>query len=154
MKPVALFIDDKEVVLSPRATMKNGDVLVPLEAFGEQVGLKIDYLEGGKQIAICRDDLCVPLDVGDEKEGVVFLSRVAFAPLSAFGETVGLTWQYDAAEKALQVSTDGGSESLKIGLGVGDLAPDFTLPDLYTGKVHALSNFQGQKTVFYMWASW
>jgi len=151
MEPIVLYIDDEEAALSPGAVLKNGDVLVPLEAFGQRVGLKIEYLEDPEQVTICRDDLCIPLMVGDAKQGAVLLSEVAFASPSAFAGPAGLGWRYDAEEKILRIFTAGASE---VGLGVGDRAPDFTLPDLSTGTPISLSDFRGQKTAFFMWASW
>ena len=40
-----------------------------------------------------------------------------------------------------------------VGLSIGH-APAFILPDLYTGELVSLSDFRGQKTAFFMWASW
>jgi len=151
MGPIALYIDGEGVSLSPNAVLKDGDVLVPLEAFGRKVDLKIEYLEDPEQVTICRDDLCIPLMAGDVKQGAVFLSEVAFASPSAFAGPAGLGWRYDAEEKVLRIFT---GEVSEVGLGVGDLAPDFTLPDLSTGTPISLSDFRGQKTVFFMWASW
>lgn len=81
-------------------------------------------------------------------------SDVAFASPSAFAGPAGLGWTYDAAEKVLRIFTGMGSRSSEVGLGIGDLAPDFTLPDLYTGNLISLSDFRGQRTAFFMWASW
>ncbi len=41
-----------------------------------------------------------------------------------------------------------------IGLGIGQVPPAFTLPDLYTGEPISLSDFRGKKTAVFMWASW
>lgn len=151
MEPVALYVDDEMVGSSPSAVLKNGNVLVPLEALGRKVGLKIEYLEDPEQVTICRDDLCIPLMVGDATQGAVFLAEVAFASPAVFAGPAGLGWRYDEEEKVMRIFTGGASE---VGLGVGDLAPDFTLPDLATGTPISLSDFRGQKTVFFMWASW
>ena len=40
------------------------------------------------------------------------------------------------------------------GLGIGQVPPAFTLPDLYTGELVSLGDFHGKKTAFFMWASW
>jgi|SRR3989344_3821147 len=45
-------------------------------------------------------------------------------------------------------------ETGKIGTSIGDIAPDFRLPD-YEGRAVSLSDFKGQKGVFVnFWASW
>ncbi len=41
-----------------------------------------------------------------------------------------------------------------IGLGIGQVPPSFTLPDLYTGEPISPSDFRGKKTAVFMWASW
>ena len=38
-------------------------------------------------------------------------------------------------------------------VGVGDAAPDFTLPDS-TGRMHRLSDHRGKKVLLVTWASW
>jgi len=41
----------------------------------------------------------------------------------------------------------------KIGIIPGNIAPDFTLPDL-DGNLVSLSDFRGKKTLVFIWASW
>ena len=36
---------------------------------------------------------------------------------------------------------------------VGDIAPDFTLPDLDGGEV-SLKSFRGKKVILFTWGSW
>ena len=44
-------------------------------------------------------------------------------------------------------------DSPTIGLGVGEMAPDFCLPDL-DGKLHRLSDYRGKKVFLFHFASW
>jgi thiol:disulfide interchange protein DsbD len=46
------------------------------------------------------------------------------------------------------------TSSVDVAPRVGDRAPDFTLPDLLTGQPVALHDFQGKKTIVFVWASW
>ena len=39
------------------------------------------------------------------------------------------------------------------GVGVGDFAPDFSLPSLGSNEVR-LSDFKGRRVVLFFWASW
>jgi hypothetical protein len=41
-----------------------------------------------------------------------------------------------------------------VGFQVGDLAPDFTLPEALTNQPVSLSSFRGTKTIVFVWASW
>ena len=38
-------------------------------------------------------------------------------------------------------------------VGVGDLAPEFTLPTL-NGRDVSLSDYRGRRVILFMWASW
>jgi peroxiredoxin len=38
-------------------------------------------------------------------------------------------------------------------LALGDIAPNFTLPEL-SGHEVSLTDFRGRKVILYMWASW
>ncbi len=44
-------------------------------------------------------------------------------------------------------------DSPVIGLGRGEMAPDFCLPDL-DGKLHRLSDYRGKKVFLFHFASW
>ena len=116
-------------------------------AFCEAVGAEAKTLPGGGQLAVCKGDLCIPLNVG--KTETVSIDEITYAPLTAFGEPLGLLWQTEA--DTLRVTSGAGERT---GLGIGDRPPDFTLPDLYTGEPVSLSDYRGKKAVFYMWASW
>ncbi len=45
------------------------------------------------------------------------------------------------------------SQTETIPLTVGEVLPDFTLPDL-DGHMHSLTEFRGKKLLVFMWASW
>ena len=46
------------------------------------------------------------------------------------------------------------ASSVDIAPRVGDHAPDFTLPDLFTSQPISLHDFRGKKTIVFVWASW
>ena len=37
---------------------------------------------------------------------------------------------------------------------IGDVAPDFTLPDVMTDEWYSLHDLRGRKTLLYVWSSW
>lgn len=141
------YIDDRPVSLTPAPRLKNGEVLVPLQAFSEAVGAEVKTLDGSGRLAICKGDLCIPLDVSGAN--AVSIGGVIYAPLAVFAGSLGLRWQME--DDALQVTS---SAIDHIGLGVGDYPPNFTLPDLYTGELVSLRDYRGKKAIFFIWATW
>lgn len=129
------------------ALVQDGEVLVPLDAFCEALGAEAKVMDGSGVFAVCREDLCIPLNTegGDTAD----VDGVTYGRLEAFGGPLGLDWTADNG--TLRVST-GKAEA--VGLGIGSRPPDFTLPDLYTGEAFGPANVVGKRAVFYMWASW
>ncbi len=92
-----------------------------------------------KPEGMCRDDLCVPMPVRDNRIDV-----------AAFWARLGQPVVHDA-----------GGETWALGAGAAQrnealadlLAPDFTLPDL-AGVPHTLSTLRGKKVFLCTWASW
>ncbi|MFQ6041880.1 MAG: stalk domain-containing protein, partial [Candidatus Poribacteria bacterium] len=87
------YIDDRPVSLTPAPRLKNGEVLVPLQAFSEAVGAEVKTLDGSGRLAICKGDLCIPLDVSGAN--AVSIGGVIYAPLAVFAGSLGLRWQME-----------------------------------------------------------
>jgi hypothetical protein len=122
-------------------------VLVPLDAFCDLIGAEVKNLDGLEMTAVCRGDLCIPLNAA----GAVDTMEVDGAQ--------HLYLDVCADALSLDVSLEGGSAMVstngkEFGLGSGDTPPAFTLPDLFSGTPVSSSDYLGRKTVFYMWASW
>ncbi|MDP6038588.1 MAG: hypothetical protein QGG64_08570 [Candidatus Latescibacteria bacterium] len=145
MATLALKLDGSESALS--AQQRNEDILVPLDAFCDLIGAEAKEVDGG-MLAVCRDDLCIPLNVSSDQDTMT-VDDVLFGRLEAFGEPLGLAW--NVADGVLSVRAGNGVAK---GLGIGQTPPDFTLSDLYTEEPVSLRDYRGKKTAFYMWASW
>ena len=52
--------------------------------------------------------------------------------------------------RKMQASDSGATPNVLV---AGEMAPDFTLPDL-AGRSHTLSSFRGKKVFMVAWASW
>jgi len=141
------YLDRQEISLKPASRLVEDGVWVPLDAFCNLIDVEAKVLEDGGPLAVCRDDLCIPLN-GVEQDTVSF-DGILYAALEAFGEPLGLKWSVEG--DMLNVTSGNGE---RVGLGIGHRPPAFTLPDLYTGEPVSLSDYRGKKTVFYMWASW
>jgi hypothetical protein len=126
---------------------ENGRVLAPLNALCESIDAEVKVLEGLEQSAVCRGDLCIPLNVGGADD-TLEIDGDEYIDVDILAEVLGL--EVTIEEDSAMVSTNG----LNIGLGSGDTPPAFRLPDLYSGDPVASSDFLGRKVVFYMWASW
>jgi hypothetical protein len=147
MTNLKLYIDRKPVFVAPLPRLKNGEVLVPLRVFSQIAGAEVKSLEDNGKLFICRDDRCIPLD--DSRTKSISIAGDIYVPLTAFANPLGLSWHTD--KDTLWVNSSVREDN---GLDIGVRAPDFTLPDLYTGELVSLRNYLGQKTVFFMWASW
>ena len=143
MQILELFVDGQPAPLKPGPRLDQSEVLVPVHAFSGAVGAEAKFLDGSRQLAVCKGDLCVPVlaDISIDGE--------AYAPLPDLAEPLGFSWVVEG--EVLRVST--GREALS-GLGIGSHPPEFTLPDLHTGEMVSLRQYRGKKAVFYMWASW
>ncbi len=148
MQTLTVILDGQPVPLTPGPRLDRDNVLVPLYTFAEAVGAEAKTLDNNGPLAVCKEDLCIPLNTGEEV--TVSINGTLYAPLDAFGEPLGLRWQRE--DGVLRVTTAGKGE--QSGLGMGSRPPEFTLPDLYSGDPVSTSDYRGKKTVFYMWASW
>lgn len=145
MASLDVSIDGQKVAIS--AAVQGDAVFVALDTFCEAVNAEAKTLEANGPLAVCRDDLCIPLNVSGT-EDTLTVEGVLFGRLAAFGDPLGLKWTQNNGSL---VVTSGQAAS---GLGIGNTPPSFTLPDLYSGEAVSLSDYRGKKTVFYMWASW
>jgi hypothetical protein len=92
-----------------------------------------------KPEGMCRDDLCVPMPVRDNRIDV-----------AAFWARLGQPVVHDAGGETWVLAV--GAQQRNEALG-GLVAPDFTLPDL-AGVPHTLSTLRGKKVFLCTWASW
>jgi len=136
-------LDNRAFELQPAARQEGEVVWVPAEVFGQAIDAECKDIGG--QWAMCRGDLCIPIDAAAAR----VLDGVLFVRLDAFAEPLGLEWS--VADGLLSVSRGQRADG---GLGVGQVPPAFALPDLYSGELVSSSDFRGKKTFFYMWASW
>lgn len=95
-----------------------------------------------KPEGMCRDEACVPLPTEAVRGGSV--------DVEAFWRKLGAPVAHSDARDiwVLGASADDRNRAL-----AGDVAPDFTLPDL-DGKPHTLSSLRGRKVLLFTWASW
>lgn len=145
MSDLSVVVDQQKTTLA--AKVQDGQVYVALDAFCSAVDAEAKTLEENGPLAVCRDDLCIPLNVAGT-EDTVTVDGLLFGRLAAFGEPLGLSWTQNNG--SLTVTTG----QAVTGLGIGNTPPAFALPDLYSGASVSSSDYVGKKTVFYMWASW
>ena len=65
MGGLSLQLDGSPVELSPISRRDGEEALVPLAAFCDVVGAESKVLDGAGMLAVCRDDLCIPLAAAD-----------------------------------------------------------------------------------------
>ena len=123
--------------------LREGNWFVPLEPFAKQLGLKVEYPESAKMVVLCggvTSELCVPLQFQESEKGVVDIDGVTYVQPARVTEPFGFEI-YEVSANRLEV------------IQPMHLAPKFTLPDL-EGTPRRLGDFQGKKTLLYVWGSW
>jgi len=152
-----ILIDNQPVKLKLPPFLKDGKWLVPLESFSELIGAKVEYPKGTDTAIICGianaasdEELCVQLKFDNGTADAVWIDGIAYALPSAIVEPFGFRIHRASSNR---IEIVGGNRMIGQEISAGHLAPDFTLPDL-NGKPRRLSDFQGKKTLLYLWASW
>jgi hypothetical protein len=95
-----------------------------------------------KPEGMCRDDACVPLKPGMQRDGRV--------DLAAFWQLLGAPVVTDEGCEVWVLGTAADERNARL---AGLAAPDFTLPDL-ADKPQSLSKLRGKKVFLSTWASW
>ena len=138
-------MQEKEVRLSDGRTLEGatwdgGVCWVPEKALRFFEGVHTRRLDDGRR-ALCREELCAPLDDGHWRggDGAVSLEGLC-AALDLEAVDAGGAWRLQPR--------------LPAGLGVGMRPPDFVLPQLNGGAERSPAHYHGRRAVFYMWASW
>lgn len=111
MADLEVSIDGKNV--GKLAAQQGDDVYVALDTFCEHVNAEAKTLEDGGPLAVCRDDLCIPLNVSGT-EDTVTVDGIVFGRLAAFGEPLGLNWTQNNG--SLTVTSGQAVAGLGIGL--------------------------------------
>ena len=99
-----------------------------------------------KPEGFCKDDVCVPMPLGEADR---FVKDDAIN-VSAFWALMG---KPVVRSEAADVWLLGEGADLRNDALLSLEAPDFTLPDL-DGKLHSLSDFRGKRVLLITWASW
>ena len=111
------------------------------------LGGELKTLEGPGQTAICRGDLCIPLNMAGSRD-TVLVEGTEYVYVDSLSEA--LTFRFYQAGGETIIMTN----SSKRGLNPGDTPPEFALPDLFTGEMVSSTSYPDRKVIFYMWASW
>lgn len=88
MQDLTVILDGQPVLLTPGPRLDRDNILVPLYTFAEAVGAEAKTLDNNGPLAVCKEDLCIPLNTGEEV--TVSIYGTLYAPLGAFGEPLGL----------------------------------------------------------------
>ena len=136
-------VDTQPIKFTTPPVFKDDAWLVPLEHFAKQLGLKVEYPEGGKMVVLCggtESELCVSLRFQDSKNGTIDIDGVTYARPASIAEPFGFQI-FKTSPNAMEI------------IQPAHLAPEFTLPDLQDTPRH-LRDFRGKKTLLYVWGSW
>ncbi len=130
------LIDDDRVV-ETRAVLTNEAVMLAPDELRSALGWEIGP-EG-----LCQGAQCIPV----RDQALVTAQGVDLVRLAAL---LDRPLALEPAERAAVLGVSASTRGAQLASGV---APDFSLPD-WNGKMHALSEFRGQKVFLLAWASW
>ena len=127
--------------------MDDGRLLLPVDLSAKAIGAEVKSVDGLEHPALCQGDLCIPLNVAGRID-VREVDGVSFIYADVFEEPMG--YRVETREDGVVLAKDTNTS----GIGPGDTPPNFSLPDMRSGNSVSVTDFVGQKVVFYMWASW
>lgn len=118
---IAVFIDGKRIYFDVAPRLEEGRTLVPLRAFFEGLGAKVDWQEETKTVVAVKGERTIQLPVGSQSALVngeeVFLDVPAkveegrtLVPLRFVGEALGAEVNWDPAKIITVNSTGEGSQ--------------------------------------------
>ena len=142
-EPIRKFmvsIDNQTIDFPSPAILQENEWLVPLAPICEKLGLTIKSHEEQNMLVICGTDdseLCVPLQLDTD---VFHIDGSNYTKLKNITQPFGYQI-YRYSKDQIEI------------IRPEQLAPSFTLPDLNGIPVN-LQDFQGKKTLLYIWGSW
>lgn len=140
-EPIRKFmvsIDSQAIDFPSPAILKNSEWLVPLDPICEKLGLTVKTEQDILVVCGSGDsELCVPLQLHTD---VFHIDGKNYTYLENITQPFGYQIYKYSKDKVEIVRPE-------------LLAPSFTLPDLNDKPIN-LQDFQGKKTLLYIWGSW
>lgn len=140
IRTLMVSIDNQTIDLPSPAILQESVWLVPLDPICQKLGLTVKSQEEQNMLVICsteNSELCVPLQLDTD---VVHIDGSNYTKLENITQPFGYEI-YRYSKDKIEI------------IRPGQLAPSFTLPDLNDVPVR-LQDFQGKKTLLYIWGSW
>ncbi len=140
IRKFAVSIDNQIIDFPSPAILQESEWLVPLDPICKKLGLTVKAQEEQNMLAVCGtgdSELCVPLQLDTD---VFHIDGTNYTKLENITQPFGYEI-YRYSKDKLEI------------IRPGQLAPSITLPDLNDIPVR-LQDFQGKKTLLYIWGSW
>lgn len=137
-RKLIVSIDNQPIDFTAHAILKNSEWLLKLDTITQKLGLTVKTEQDILVVCGSGDsELCVPLQVNTD---VFHIDGSNYTKLKNITQPFGYQIYRYSKDKIEIIRPE-------------QLAPSFTLPDL-NGIPVRLQDFQGKKTLLYIWGSW
>ena len=141
-----LMINGRPLGTDQITTDDHGAMFIDLKYIKSNLGAMINTTRDDSQVVICLNDHCVTWRPPD----LLHIHDRTFARIDSLTTAFGL--HHEIRDDTIVIST--AQPRSTTGLNVGDTPPKIELPNIDTGLAVRSTDFQGQRTIFFMWASW
>ncbi len=143
LAPVTILSGGRTTTLR-RGLVTGADLWLSLPDLAPATGWQL------KPEGVCRDEACIPVTAVLAEQILREADGETWFNLTAFARYVEQPVAYDPDARVWSFGPPAYEQQ---GRAMTGLAPDFTLPDV-EGRLHALSDYRGQKVFLLTWASW
>ena len=141
-----LMINGRPLGTDQITTDDHGAMFIDLKYIKSNLGAMINTTRNDSQVVICLNDHCVTWGPPD----LLHIHDRTFIRIDSLTTAFGL--HHEIRDDTVVISTT--QPRPTTGLSVGDTPPTIELPNIDTGLTVRSTDFQGQRTIFFMWASW
>lgn len=152
-----VIIDGKEVETAVPGTVKGRFTLVPADVLARHLGVSVKWTR--KEVTLSKGNDLRRIKIDGGRKGADLREDIPRIPQRILRHDFNITVNTDRIGEKIVIDTSEPFDHLKAPTPTlkravpGELAPDFSLPDL-EGRRIPISSFRAKRVVIWVWASW